>query len=77
MNQQHKLQNPVDEGWSIHIYDRRRRLLCSLEPSHGWIFLLGCLVGLGLAITWGNLARSSPSLSPEGKTVETPPLQLD
>lgn len=74
-----KLQNPVDEGWSVHIYDRRRRLLCSLEPSHGWTFLLGCLLGLGLAITWTNLVHSSPRTSPARSTTDTdtPLLQLD
>lgn len=52
-----KLQNPVGEGWSVHIYDRQRRLLCALEPSHVWIFLLGCTFGLVLAVVWGNLAQ--------------------
>ncbi|MEM6425820.1 MAG: hypothetical protein AAF651_06880 [Cyanobacteria bacterium P01_C01_bin.73] len=70
-----KLKEPIDEGWSVHIYDRRRRLLCTLEPSHGWVFLLGCLFGLGLAITWANLAQ--PRSAPAANAAETPLLQID
>lgn len=73
-----KLQTPIDEGWSVHIYDRQRRLLCALEPSHGWIFLLGCLFGVVLAIIWANIAHYSPKTSsPNAVARETPLLQLD
>ncbi len=71
-----KLQDSLAEGWSVHIYDCNRRLLCALEPSHGWMFLGGCAVGLLLAISWVNLARSSPQLEPT-QPQETPLLRLD
>lgn len=77
MHKLYKPQDTVDEGWSIHVYDHRRRLLCSLEPSHGWTFLLGCLLGLGLAITWVNLAQSTPRTPPASPAEDTPLLQID
>lgn len=73
-----KLQNPVDEGWSVHIYDRQRRLLCTLEPSHGWIFLLGCIFGLLLATAWGNMAPpSSETTAIQSSPTEPPMFQVD
>ncbi|MEM6253558.1 MAG: hypothetical protein AAF821_11605 [Cyanobacteria bacterium P01_D01_bin.156] len=72
-----KLQNPVDEGWSVHIYDRQRRLLCALEPSHGWIFLLGCAFGLVLAIIWFNVAPNSETTVPREPLPKSPMLQVD
>ncbi|MEL6222372.1 MAG: hypothetical protein AAFR31_07005 [Cyanobacteria bacterium J06627_8] len=73
-----KLQSPVDEGWSVHIYDRQRRLLCALEPSHGWIFFLGCIFGLLLAIVWANMAQAdSEAPSFRGSESELPVLQID
>lgn len=73
-----KLQKPVDEGWSVHIYDRQRRLLCALEPSHGWIFLLGWGVGLMCAIAWVNLAPPAADAYPlEDRAPKTPLLQVD
>ncbi len=73
-----KLQNPVDEGWSVHIYDRQRRLLCALESSHIWTFLLGCTFGLLLAVVWGNLAQpSSRSTSLGSSSTASPIFQVD
>ena len=72
------LQSPIDEGWSIQIYDRRRRLLCALEPSHGWTFLLGCCVGLVFTIVWVNMAHSNREVpAQKNMSVETPLLQVD
>ncbi len=65
-----------DEGWVVQVYGSNRRLLCVLEPSHGWIFLIGCGVGLLLSIIWINLARYSPPLEPTSPT-ELPALQVD
>jgi hypothetical protein len=59
-----KLQTKFDntsEGWLVQVYGSDRRLLCVLEPSHAWTFLLGCGFGLLLAIGWVNLARYIPS----------------
>lgn len=39
-----------DEGWSIQIYGRNRRLVCSLEPSHGRFFIVGLAIGLTFGI---------------------------
>ncbi len=67
---------PTREGWSVHIYDRNRRLLCALEPSHAWLFLGGCAVGVLLAIGWVNLAQGSHAV--ERTTPQTTPLlQVD
>lgn len=54
----------VNEGWAIHIYDRDRHLLCSLEPSHGWVFCTGIGLGIVAAIIGSHLGRSvSPQVS--------------
>jgi hypothetical protein len=66
----------ADEGWLVQVYGRDRRLLCVLEPSHGWIFLLGCVTGLLLAVLWFNIARHSPSAAPVPPE-EVPKLQVD
>ncbi|MGK7887567.1 MAG: hypothetical protein AB4057_23420 [Crocosphaera sp.] len=51
-----------NEGWVVQVYGSNRRLLCVLEPSHGWIFLIGCGFGLLLSVIWFNAARESPPL---------------
>lgn len=68
--------NSINEGWSIHVYDRHRRLMLTLEPTHGWIFLLGCGLGMLLAVVWVNIARYAPAAEPVSAT-ENPQLQLD
>ncbi len=66
----------ADEGWVVQVYGSNRRLLWVLEPSHGWIFLIGCSVGLLLSVIWINVARHSPPLEPTSPT-ESPALQVD
>ena len=66
----------ADDGWLVQVYGHDRRLLCVLEPSHGWIFLLGCGVGLLLAVIWVNAARYSSTTEPVPPT-EVPKLQVD
>jgi hypothetical protein len=66
----------TDEGWVVQVYGSNRRLLCVLEPSHGWIFLIGCGVGLLLAVIWINAARYSPPSAQTSQT-ELPTLQVD
>lgn len=66
----------ADEGWLVQVYGQNRRLLCVLEPSHGWIFLLGCGVGILLAIIWFNIARYSEPIEPVPPT-EIPQIQID
>ncbi len=53
--------NNTSEGWLVQIYSRDRRLLCVLEASHAWTFILGCGAGLLLGIGWFNLASSTPA----------------
>ncbi len=66
----------TDEGWLVQVYGSNRRLLCVLEPSHGWMFLIGCGFGLLLSVIWVNVARYSPPA--ESATPEQPPaLQVD
>lgn len=69
-----KLEERVDEGWMVHIYGRNRRLLCALEPSHGWSFVIGFGVGLALTIALFNLFHlSSPRPTTHSShTVESP-----
>lgn len=67
-----KLQTQLDnpsEGWSVQVYSGDRRLLCVLESSHVWTFLLGCSFGLLLALGWFNLARYSPPATYEPTTI--------
>ncbi|MCM1982119.1 hypothetical protein [Lyngbya confervoides] len=78
----------ADQGWVVQVYGPNRRLLCVLESSHGWIFLIGCAVGLLLSVLWINAARYRPPLaptppqkstveSPKELLLETPALQVD
>lgn len=74
-----KLQTRIDntsEGWLVQVYGRDRRLLCVLESSHAWTFLLGCGAGLLLTIGWFNLARHTPSTTYVPSTV-APPMMVD
>lgn len=66
----------TDTGWIVQVYDRNRRLLCVLEPSHGWLFLMGCCVGLLLSVIWIDTTRYSPLVESTSPT-ESPALQVD
>lgn len=48
------------EGWIVQVYGRDRRLLCVLEPSHGWTFLIGCGLGLFLSVILFSLSAHRP-----------------
>lgn len=61
----------TSEGWLVQVYSGDRRLLCVLESSHAWTFLLGCVFGLLLALGWFNLVQDSPSTT--YKPATTPP----
>ncbi len=61
----------TSEGWLVQVYGGDRRLLCVLDSSHAWTFLLGCGFGLLLAVGWFNLATASASTTPT--PVTTPP----
>lgn len=65
-----------EEGWIVQVYSSNRRLLCVLEPSHGWTFLIGCVFGLLLSIIWINIARPTPppEITP---AMDSPQLQVD
>jgi tetrahydromethanopterin S-methyltransferase subunit F len=79
----YSVKDKIDEGWSIQIYGRDRRLLCSLYPSHGWTFLAGFVVGLLLALSMvgHHLTQASsfasPSSSPTSPNPHEPLLQVD
>ncbi|MGB0563439.1 MAG: hypothetical protein ACPGVO_16790 [Spirulinaceae cyanobacterium] len=66
----------MNESWVVQIYGRNRRLLCVLEPSHGWTFLVGCCMGLLLSVIWINVARYSSPVEPTAPT-EVPAFQVD
>ncbi len=66
----------TNEGWVVQVYGSNRRLLCVLEPLHGWVFLAGCCMGLLLSVVWFNAARYSAPVEPMPPT-EAPALQID
>lgn len=65
-----------NEGWIVQVYGSNRRLLWVLEPSHGWIFLIGCTVGLLISVIWINIVPESHSVEPS-PTKDSAPLQVD
>lgn len=66
-----------DEGWAIHFYDKHRRLRFAMEPSHGWMFLAGCVVGLLLGIVGYNLSATPQVQPPPAEPAHTAPLSID
>jgi hypothetical protein len=64
----------VNEGWAIHIYGSNRRLLCTLDPSHGWSMLAG--LALGAIVTVGfvdfNHYPSAQPPEPAAKPMQAP-----
>ncbi|MGF1523028.1 MAG: hypothetical protein ACFBSF_11995 [Leptolyngbyaceae cyanobacterium] len=76
-----EVRTAVDEGWAVQVYGRDRRLLCVLESSHGWIFLLGCSLGALLTLLFVTLAHHSPAPEPiEPASIPSsisPSLQVD
>ncbi|HIK44640.1 MAG TPA: hypothetical protein IGR64_07090 [Leptolyngbyaceae cyanobacterium M65_K2018_010] len=74
-----KLQTRMDntgEGWLVQVYSHDRRLLCVLESSHAWTFLLGLGFGLLLAVGWANLANDSPTTTYVPPTI-SPEMWID
>jgi hypothetical protein len=77
-NSQPRLDCSLETGWTIHIYNRQRKLLCTLNPSHGWSFATGTVIGLLLAVVGFNLSMPQISNSPVHELAPvTAPLQLD
>ncbi|WP_017301018.1 hypothetical protein [Nodosilinea nodulosa] len=73
-----KLHHTTQEGWAIHVYDRDRRLLCTVEPSHGWMFVAGLALGLMLAIVGYNLPQTPTTAAPPRPNSDmVAPLQID
>lgn len=75
-----KLDCNVDEGWVVHVYGSDRRLLCSLERSHGWIFAAGLAVGLVLGIGFAAISLRAESASHQSQPHTLPmepPLSVD
>lgn len=79
----YSIKDKIDEGWSIQIYGRDRRLLCSFYPSHGWTFLAGFVVGLLSALIivgqppTETSSVTSPSDAPPSPNPHEPLLQVD
>lgn len=66
------IKDQIDEGWSVQIYGRDRRLLCSFYPSHGWTFFLGFVFGLLLTIIMvGDQPTQESSLNSPSNTPTT------
>ena len=61
----------VDEGWSVHVYDRDRHLRCTIDASHCRAFMVGLGTGLLFAIVGMKLVipemtravQTSPNLT--------------
>jgi len=66
----------ADQGWCVQIYNGNRRLLCVLDPSHAWLFLVGSIFGLLLSVVWINAVRHSPPLE-SSPPAESSLLQVD
>jgi hypothetical protein len=62
-----QLQEALDSGWSVQIYSRDRRLLCSLYPSHGWAFFMGIVLGFVVAL----VSLSGQVCAPSASTVSS------
>lgn len=75
-SKQSQPQLKTNEGWIIQVYDSNRRLLHVLEPSHAWIFLAGCCMGLLISVIWVNAARYNSPANPTTPT-EVPAFQVD
>lgn len=79
----YSIKDEIDEGWSVQIYGRDRRLLCSFYPSHGWIFLAGFVFGLLVTLIMvgqhsnPDSSLTSPSTSPPSPNPHEPLLQVD
>jgi hypothetical protein len=61
----------TDGGWSVQVYSGDRRLLCSLDPSHIWMLVLGIFLGLVMGISW---VRVSPPTETQWKEPAESPL---
>ncbi|WP_205371073.1 hypothetical protein [Thermoleptolyngbya sp. PKUAC-SCTB121] len=61
----------TDGGWSVQVYSGDRRLLCSLDPSHIWMLMLGIFLGLVMGISW---VRVSPPAESEWSASSAPPI---
>ncbi len=73
-----KLHHTTQEGWAVHVYDCDRRLLCTLEPSHGWMFMAGLALGLTLGIIGYNLPHGPAMAPPQDHNPDiVAPLQID
>jgi len=66
----------TSEGWLVQVYRGDSSLVCVLESSHAWTFLLGCGFGLLLAAQWFNLASYSPSTT-YGSATTPPEMWID
>lgn len=55
----------LNPGWAINIYGSDRRLICTLEPSHAWVFVLGIALGGLMMLSWGSSdrPRNQPSIA--------------
>lgn len=79
MNQLKTRTDETEAGWVVQIYDRQRRLICLVEPSHGWAFFFGCLVGFVVtAVDFSRAAQvSPPPLEAPQTPVGAPLFQVD
>jgi hypothetical protein len=69
-----KLHPTTQEGWAIHVYDRDRHLLFTLDPSHGWMLLLGVVLGFAIAMAGYGSHTAPKAFTPNP---DVAPLQLD
>jgi len=70
-----KTKTTTNEGWAVLVYGGDRRLICSLTPSHLWMFLSGIVVGTLCSLALFSLQPSRQSSS--APTEPAPPSEVD
>lgn len=74
------LERDLDQSWIIHVYGPNRRLVCTLDPSHGWVFAVGLVLGLMVGVGASSHSATTPpthSQAPANSSTLEAPLQLD
>lgn len=76
-NLEQKPRLEFNTGWVVHFYDKERRLLFAMEPSHGWMFLAGCIAGLLIGIVGYNVSSAQEAPNQSIEKPLTAPLSVD
>jgi hypothetical protein len=74
-----QLQKNADsgEGWSVQVYSGDRRLICSLYPSHIWMFLVGLFLGIVFTSIISTEQSAPAATEPASPAPMEAPLMLE